>query len=77
MSTEKKELIWTPDPLEGYVLGHIVDVGADTLTVELEDQPGKVGLAIGWSWKTLLSSPSMQRLTTTTFIQPREKNQHQ
>lgn len=26
--------VWAPHPLEGYQLGEIVDVGADTLTVE-------------------------------------------
>ena len=26
--------VWAPHPVEGYQLGEIVDVGADTLTVE-------------------------------------------
>ena len=55
MNAEKKELIWTPDPLEGYVLGRVVDVGADTLTVEQEEHPGKVRTRV--ELRTLLESP--------------------
>ena len=35
--------VWAPHPTEGYQLGLIVDLGADTLSVEPLDQPGKVG----------------------------------
>ena len=34
--------VWAPHPIEGYQLGHIVDVGADTLTVEPLDTKEKV-----------------------------------
>lgn len=34
--------VWAPHPTEGYQLGLIVDVGADTLSVEPLDAPGQV-----------------------------------
>ena len=34
--------VWAPHPTEGYQLGQIVDVGADTLTVEPLASPGQV-----------------------------------
>lgn len=34
--------MWAPHVEEGYQLGHIVDVGADTLTVEPLDSKEKV-----------------------------------
>lgn len=34
--------VWAPHPVEGYQLGLIVDVGADTLTVEPLASPEQV-----------------------------------
>lgn len=35
--------MWAPDPVEGYVLGHVTDFNGETLTIELADHdPGKV-----------------------------------
>lgn len=42
MEGGRQECVWAPDLVEGYRLGIIEDVGADTLTVRLLDQPGKV-----------------------------------
>ena len=36
-SRKRSQCVWAPDPLEGYVLGHVTDVGGDSLTVELVD----------------------------------------
>ena len=38
----RQQLVWAPHPIEGYVLGHVSDVGADSLTVEAKDHPGHV-----------------------------------
>ncbi len=35
--------VWAPHPIEGYQLGEIVDVGADSLSVEPLDAPAQVG----------------------------------
>ena len=45
MEGGRQECVWAPDLVEGYRLGVIEDVGADTLTVRLLDQPGKVYLS--------------------------------
>ncbi|XP_034715111.1 myosin VIb isoform X1 [Etheostoma cragini] len=37
--------VWAPHPTDGFQLGMIVDIGADTLTVESLDQKGKTFLA--------------------------------
>jgi myosin-6 len=37
---------WVPDPEHGFKLGKLVDIGADTLTIEPFDTPGKVSLII-------------------------------
>jgi len=34
--------VWAPHPVEGYQMGIIVDVGADTLSVESLETPGQV-----------------------------------
>lgn len=34
--------VWAPHPTEGYQIGLIVDVGADSLSVEPLGQPGQV-----------------------------------
>lgn len=36
--------VWVPDNEHGFLLGTIVDIGSDTVTVELDGQKGKVGL---------------------------------
>ncbi len=36
--------VWAPHPVEGYQMGLIIDVGADTLSVEPLGQPGAVSL---------------------------------
>lgn len=33
---KRNQCVWSPHPLEGYVLGHVTDVGDDNLTVELQ-----------------------------------------
>lgn len=35
--------VWAPHPTDGFQLGTIVDIGADTLTIEPLSQKGKVG----------------------------------
>lgn len=35
--------VWAPHPTDGFQLGTIVDIGADTLTIEPLNQRGKVG----------------------------------
>lgn len=34
--------VWVPDNEHGFLLGTIVDIGADAVTVELDGQKGKV-----------------------------------
>jgi len=33
--------VWVPDPVNGYVIGCIKDIGADTITVESRSSPEK------------------------------------
>ena len=47
MNAEKRDRVWAPDPIEGYVLGYVTDVGGDSLTIETADNPAKVNN--GWS----------------------------
>lgn len=35
--------VWAPHPVDGFQLGTIVDIGADTLTIEPLNQKGRVG----------------------------------
>lgn len=35
--------VWAPHPTDGFQLGTITDIGADTLTIEPLNQKGKVG----------------------------------
>ena len=42
MNAEKRDRVWAPDPIEGYVLGYVTDVGGDSLTVETADNSAKV-----------------------------------
>lgn len=35
--------VWAPHPTDGFQLGMIVDIGANTLTIESLNQRGKVG----------------------------------
>lgn len=53
--------VWAPHPLEGYQLGEIVDVGADTLTVEPLNKSEQV-------WLGSLVHPSKSRLQFTASI---------
>lgn len=39
---KRSQCVWAPDPLEGYVLGHVTDVGGNSLTVELVDTSKQV-----------------------------------
>jgi myosin VI len=41
MDGEGKKL-WVPDPEHGFKLGRMVDIGADSLTIEPFDAPGRV-----------------------------------
>lgn len=36
--------VWAPHPTDGFQLGTIVDIGADSLTIEPLKQKGKVSL---------------------------------
>lgn len=36
--------VWAPHPTDGFQLGMIVDIGADTLTIEPLSHRGKVSL---------------------------------
>jgi len=39
--------VWVPDNEHGFCLGEIVDLGSDTITVEVDGAKGKVcGLAL-------------------------------
>ena len=44
MDGRKSDQVWVPDPVEGYRLGFVVDVGAETLTIKLQDSTEGVGL---------------------------------
>ena len=33
--------VWVPDPVNGYIIGCIKDIGTDTITVEPRSAPGK------------------------------------
>ena len=35
--------VWVPHPADGFILGKIVDLGSDTITVEPFQTPGQVG----------------------------------
>jgi hypothetical protein len=41
MDTDGKKF-WVPDPEHGFLLGRLVDIGHDSLTIEPFDTPGKV-----------------------------------
>jgi myosin-6 len=41
MDTDGKKF-WVSDPENGFILGKLVDIGADSLTIEPFDAPGKV-----------------------------------
>jgi myosin-6 len=43
MEFEGNRKYWVPDAEHGFRLGRLVDIGADTLTIEPFDSPGKVG----------------------------------
>lgn len=38
---DEGKLVWVPHPADGYILGCIKDIGADTITVEPKSTPGK------------------------------------
>jgi len=42
MDGDKK--VWVPHPTDGFKMGRIVDIGADTITVEPFDTPGQVSI---------------------------------
>lgn len=44
MDGGKIDRVWVPDPVDGYRLGVVVDVGAESLTIKLQDAPQGVGL---------------------------------
>lgn len=53
--------VWAPHPVDGFQLGTIVDIGADSLTIEPLKQKGKVSrrrhAALKWNfslWGALL-----------------------
>ena len=48
MASIKRDRVWAPDPIEGYVLGYVTDFNGDTLTIELADSAGQVAV-FGWS----------------------------
>ena len=48
MASIKRDRVWAPDPIEGYVLGYVTDFNGDTLTIELVDSAGQVAV-FGWS----------------------------
>lgn len=33
--------VWVPDPVNGYIIGRIKDIGSDAITVEPRATPGK------------------------------------
>ena len=33
--------VWVPDPVNGYIVGCIKDIGTDTISVEPRSTPGK------------------------------------
>lgn len=46
MEGGKRDRVWVPDPVDGYKLGVVVDVGAESLTIELQGSLQRVGLDI-------------------------------
>ena len=52
-----EQRVWAPHPVEGYQMGTIVDVGADTLSVAPLDAPGQVSMTIYASYGTILHAP--------------------
>ena len=53
MDSVKRDRVWAPDPIEGYILGYVTDFNGETLTVEQADDPRKVSprkLAGGAAW---------------------------
>lgn len=53
--------VWAPHSVEGYQMGVIVDVGADTLSVEPLEAPGQVSMnnVLFYCLSTELSHPSV------------------
>ena len=49
MDTDGKKF-WVPDPENGFLLGRLVDIGHDSLTIEPFDTPGKVCFRISFSY---------------------------
>jgi hypothetical protein len=37
--------VWAPHPIDGYKLGHILDIGPDGVTVEPFDSPRQVSIS--------------------------------
>ena len=60
MDPLKRDRVWAPDPIEGYVLGYIADFNGEALTIELADSPGKVRtilikVELGWQLDFMFS----------------------
>ena len=43
MASIKRDRVWAPDPIEGYVLGYVTDFNGDALTIDLANSTGQVG----------------------------------
>lgn len=42
MEKRGRQRVWVPDPIHGFILGQVVDVGANSLTIDVVDQPNQV-----------------------------------
>lgn len=38
--------VWVPHPVDGFKMGRIVDIGGDTISVELFETPGQVNVCL-------------------------------
>ena len=56
--------VWAPHPTDGFQLGTIVDIGADSLTIEPLKQRGKVSLSPG---RSPVRSPGRSHLVALTW----------
>lgn len=63
--------VWAPHPVEGYQMGIIVDVGADTLSVESLETPGQVSTTALVYTHTLGSTCTTPRALPVSFVQQR------
>lgn len=45
--------VWVPHPVDGFKMGRIVDIGGDTISVELFETPGQVTFVYNCSRRSI------------------------